>query len=102
VTRVVHVKDKVPGAVYIGRWLGRRGFQASKWANPYKIGVHGTRADVIKTYRAWLTANPALLAQLPELSGKPLSCWCRHDGEERTADNSCHGDVLIELLEATP
>ena len=49
-TRVVHVNDNVPGAVYIGRAVPRRGIKASKWANPYKIGRDGTRADVIGKY----------------------------------------------------
>jgi hypothetical protein len=35
---------------------------------------------------------------LPELRGKALACWCRHDGEEPTDDNRCHGDQLVRML----
>lgn len=90
-TRVVHVKDKVPGAVYIGRAMPRQGLKASPLANPYHIGKDGTREEVIAKYRAWLLAQPDLLARLPELRGKALACWCHPE--------RCHGDVLITLLE---
>ena len=33
----------------------------------------------------------ALLADLPELEGKTLFCWCKPD--------ACHGDVLGELAD---
>lgn len=103
-TRVVHVNDNVPGAIYIGRAVPRRGLKASIWANPYAIGRSGTRAQVIARYandlhdRLATSARQDILDDLYELIGKPLACWCRHDGEERTAANWCHGDVLVELL----
>ena len=102
-TRVVHVNDNVPGAVYIGRANRWKGLRASKWANPYTIGKDGTRAEVIEKYR-WLmsTVSPDGVMNLDayrEIAGKPLACWCRHDGEERTEDNACHGDVLIALIQ---
>lgn len=102
-TRVVHVKDQIPGAVYIGRAMPQRGLQAGKWGNPYKVGRDGTRAEVIDKYRSlihpvspdgWLNMNA-----YQELVGKPLACWCRKDDEERTPGNACHGDVLIEMIE---
>ncbi|MDP9366512.1 MAG: DUF4326 domain-containing protein, partial [Chloroflexota bacterium] len=95
--RAGHVRDDDPGAVYVDRrqhWLG---LKASPFANPYRIGKDGTRAEVIEQYRERLLASPALLARLPKLRGKPPARWCRHDGEERTADNACDTDVLIEL-----
>ena len=102
-TRVVHVNDNVPGAVYIGRAVPRRGLKASPWANPYRIGKDGNRAQVIKQYRADVgfktKRSPLYFNALKELAGKPLACWCRHDGEERTEANACHGDVLVELIE---
>lgn len=69
------------GAVYIGR--------PSKWGNPFVIGKHGTRPEVVAKYRAYLLGNAALMAALPELCGKDLVCWC--------APEACHGDVLVEL-----
>ena len=103
-TRVVHVKDDVPEAVYIGRALGRQGIKASKCGNPHKInnalgtGAIGERRRVIAQYKADLLVKRHLLRDLPDPRDKPLSCWCRHDGDERTPLNACHGDALIDLL----
>ena len=77
------------GAVYVGRRMTRIGLAGSKWANPFKIGLDGTRAEVIEKYRAWLFEQPELVAALPELRGKDLACWC--------APLPCHGDVLLDL-----
>ena len=72
-------------AVYIGR--------GSVYGNPYVIGKHGTREEVIAKYREALeehlddpTTQEALLA----LDGKDLVCFC--------APLPCHGDVLIDAV----
>ena len=44
--KVVHCK-KEKYDVYIGR--------PSKWGNPFTIGIHGTREQVIQMYRDWET-----------------------------------------------
>jgi hypothetical protein len=50
---------------YIGR--------LSKWGYPFKIGIDGSRQDVIRKYRQWILANPELMAKLTlELKGKTL------------------------------
>lgn len=102
-TRVVHVNDNVSGAVYIGRANGRKRIARSAWANPWAIRgdprIPERRAYVIDLYFIGLmTGSRAQLADLPELRGKPLACWCRHDGEAKTDANACHGDVLVDLL----
>jgi len=81
--RLVHFK-KHPCDVYIGR--------PSKWGNPYpkEEGVR-TRAEAIEAYRNYILSNPTLLADLRELEGKVLGCWCH--------PLPCHGDVLLELLD---
>ena len=61
------------------------------WGNPFIIGVHGTRAEVIAQYAEWLPRQPELMARLPELHGKILGCACR-------ADQKCHGDVILRLI----
>jgi hypothetical protein len=71
------------GRVYVGR--------PSKWGNPFVIGRDGTRDQVIAQYRAWITCQPALLADLHELRGKDLVCWC--------APQRCHAEVLAELAD---
>ena len=70
--------------VYIGR--------PSKWGNPFLIGRDGNRAEVIEKYRDYIQQKPALLAQIGELRGKRLACYC--------APLPCHGDVLAALADA--
>lgn len=86
-TTVVNKRTHVPTAndVYIGR--------PSKWGNPFIIGVHGTREEVIRAHKRWILApeQAALLEQVKELKGKTLVCYCRPD--------FCHGDILSELAE---
>jgi len=67
----------------------------SKWANPFKIDKKATdknaeRQRVIDAYREYILGEPELLADLEELRGKTLGCWCHPE--------PCHGDVLVELL----
>lgn len=88
-TRVVN-KYKEPYDVYIGR--------GSKWGNPFSHRqgtkaqfVVATREEAIEKYREWLMKQPHLLASLNELRGKTLGCFCK--------PKSCHGDVLVELIE---
>lgn len=80
-TRVVHCK-KEPYQVYIGR--------PSLWGNPFEIGKHGTREEVIEKYRHYVKNDPLLMDKIMELDGKILGCWC--------APKPCHGDVLIEII----
>lgn len=78
--RVVHVKDRVPGAVFIGR--------PGPYGNPFVIGRHGSRLQVIELYRRMLVTNPVLSNRVvEELRGKDLACFC--------APLPCHGDVLL-------
>jgi hypothetical protein len=93
-TTVVHVNDPGGFEIYIGRAVPRRGLPTSRWANHFKIGQDGTRAEVIAKYRARLRATPVLLSQLADLRGKRLGCWCK--------PLACHGDVLAELADALP
>ncbi len=81
--RAVHCKRE-RHHVYIGR--------PSKWGNPFVVGKHGTREQVIERYERWLLGNDALMAALPELRGKVLGCWC--------APRACHGEVLVRLANA--
>lgn len=80
--KVVNCK-KEPYDIYIGR--------PSKWGNPFTIGKDGDREEVISKYKNWILSQPQLLNSLWQLHGKILGCWCK--------PKSCHGDVLVELLE---
>jgi hypothetical protein len=97
-----HVRhdSQMPGAVYIGRDC--YGLAGSPYANPYRIGTDGTRAEVIEQYERWLRNEiwlyPDFLVPLLEAwQNGPLvlTCWCRRVGAERPA---CHGDTLVALL----
>lgn len=101
-TRVVHVHDNVPGAVYIGRKMTARGLKASPLANPFRIWEHG-RADAIARYGDWLSeqiesGNAAVIDALIAARGKPLACWCRRDGQPRSPGTICHGDMILDFL----
>lgn len=88
-TRVVHCK-KEPYNVYIGR--------PSKWGNPFTHLNNGTlakfkvttREEAVEKYEEWIRQQPQLLADLHELDGKVLGCWCK--------PKSCHGDILVKLI----
>jgi len=79
--RVVHCK-KEPYDVYIGR--------PSKWGNPFPLEDESERLEVIEKYALWVAHQPRLMADLHELRGKVLGCWC--------APKACHGDVLVDLV----
>ena len=95
------------GAVYVGR--------PSFWGNPFSIAnaietgfaKDDTSARVlcVEAHAHWLrggndwnwagsdAARDARLANLSELRGKDLACWC-------PLDQPCHADVLLELANA--
>lgn len=65
-TLVVNCKHE-PYEVYIGR--------PTIWSNPYKIGMHGTREEVIAQYEAYIRATPELVALAKKaLRGRILGC----------------------------
>lgn len=81
--RVVNIY-KEPYDVYIGR--------PSNWGNPFVIGPDGTREDVVRKYEEWIKTQPDLIEKAKiELTGKILGCYCK--------PLSCHGDVLVKLVE---
>jgi len=82
-TRVVNIKGEKDGYIYIGR--------GSKWGNPFKIGIDGTREDVLWKYEKWIMKKPKLLLDLMELEDQVLGCYCK--------PKACHGDVLVKLLD---
>ena len=87
-TRVINTKSGQPYDVYIGRNIP---VKKSPYANPFKIGPHGSRDESIAKYREWLLAQPELVERArKELKGKVLGCWCKP--EDR------HGDVLVEII----
>lgn len=69
-------------AVLIGR--------PSPWGNPFVVGTHGTRTEVIAQYERWVRGQPAMVEAIKrELRGKDLVCYCK--------PAACHGDVLYQI-----
>lgn len=70
------------GAIYIGR--------GSKWGNPFVMRTEADRNEVCAQYSAHLDhqlrTGEVTLAELAELDGKDLVCFC--------APKQCHGHVL--------
>lgn len=104
---VIHVSDmkQHPDALYIGRSMPRQRLKASPLGNPYKIGTHGDRAEVLRLYAIYLRSevrrgDPAFIAALLEARHRPLACWCRKAGEARHIEvNGCHGDIIRRYLD---
>ena len=66
------------GSAYIGR--------GSPWGNPFKIGRHGSRAEVCERFK--VEVLPTL--DVEPLRGKDLVCFCK--------PLQCHGDAIFEKL----
>jgi hypothetical protein len=77
---VVH-KKRGPYDVYVGR--------PTKWGNPYHLNCEGSRDNVCDRHEAHVSGNPELVAQLHELKGKVLACWC--------SPKRCHAHTLAAL-----
>lgn len=76
--------------------------RTTKWGNPFThLPIENTKAEfqvktrkeAIESYRKWIIEGEGkhLLNDLHELKDKTLGCWCKPD--------SCHGDVLAELVD---
>jgi hypothetical protein len=79
--------------IYVGR--------PSPLGNPYRVGQHGTREEIIARYEKWLGTTDAALRELIRLNemdkaGRDLvlACWC--------APLPCHADVIKKVIEEWP
>jgi len=82
----IHNKYKESYDVYIGR--------PTIFGNPFVIGKHGTRDEVIEKYRVYFEKrvrndNEFLLAVMA-LKNKRLGCFCK--------PMNCHGNVICDFL----
>lgn len=86
-TAVVHVASVGPGDLDV-EYVDRR----TEFGNPYAVGVHGTREEVIERFREHLLSRPELMRRARErLRGRRLACHC--------APEACHADVLAWLCD---
>lgn len=81
-SHVVNFDKEEPCEVYVGR--------TSKWGNPFHIGIHGDRSEVLLRFENYVFERPALMkAMRRELSGKVLGCHC--------SPLPCHGDLIARI-----
>lgn len=79
--RVVNIKSGEYYDIVIGR--------ESIFGNPFVVGVHGTRDEVIDKFEEYLLQNHELMNEVrTKLKGKVLACSC--------SPLRCHGDVLLK------
>jgi len=87
--------------------------RTTKWGNVYRVGMFKNfgAADAIDAFRARLKQNlhddaRRINADIAELRGKNLACWCRLCNEHAAGKplgilcskcDPCHADVLIEI-----
>lgn len=74
--------------------------RTTRWGNPFPIGgEYPTAEAAVRRFQASLVMAPAphpeshmghIRANLDELRGKNLACWC-------PLDQPCHADVLLNL-----
>lgn len=100
-TRVVKIRKKngvivQDCDVYIGRACMRGGWNLSqsKWCNPFTISKYGSAAEAVRQFEDYIMKQPKLLADIHELKGKTLGCWCKN-----SPSDPCHGDVLAKLAD---
>ena len=60
----------------------------TEWGNPFEIGKHGTRDEVIASFAE--QRLPDLLPRLPDWRGKVLGCHCH--------PQKCHGHLLAAAI----
>lgn len=79
-----------PNCIYVGR--------GSKWGNPFKIGIDGTREKCVERYRLLIEGNIWTFPNKTEiqrvLKGKDLCCFC-------PLDKPCHADILLKYANET-
>lgn len=64
----------------------------SIWGNPFRIGLHGNREEVIQMFKERVSKQPHLIKLAKEkLKGKRLGCCCK--------PLPCHGDVWAEIVD---
>jgi hypothetical protein len=75
--------------LYVGSENSYAKEQRSIWHNPFRGSPN---EEMMDKYREYLSSNESLMAQIPELKGKLLTCWC--------CPKLCHGDILAALANA--
>ena len=91
--KIVNIKSGKHYDLYIGRANKTYNVEQSIFFNPFIIGVHGNRTEVIEKFRQYALTSRELMNNLYLTDNKILGCWCSWPFED------CHGRVLFELRE---
>lgn len=103
--KVVHVNSGMPYDEYVGRSNDRYGLPGHRFQNPYAIGVHGTREEVLQKFetlmRDFLLRSPVNVVALGRMRGLTLACWCAPKDRPLTTEDEtvCHGQILLRVAE---
>lgn len=83
--------------VYVGRNVVYvAGAKRHEFANKFSVKKYG-RCECLRKYGAWLieaTKDDEVRSRFEALRGKTLGCWCG-------ADEECHADMIIRMLDKT-
>lgn len=86
-----------PQHVYVGRNVVYvAGARQHEFANGFTVKKYG-RDECLQKYEAWLIEaiqDNEVRSRFESLRNKTLGCWCK-------ADEACHADVIIRLLDET-
>lgn len=89
-TTVVNLRQhrnwKAEGIVLIDR--------RTMFGNPFRIGIHGDRDEVIDRYRKWfygcMEVDSVFRLKVLALKEEVLGCWC--------VPKKCHGQIIADYL----
>lgn len=95
-TTVVNLRriTKQPGDFYVGRGSG--------FGNPFRIGIHGSREEVIALYKTYfykrVASDAVFRKSLEDLRGRRLVCHCMPKGGFN-GQLLCHGQIIAGYLD---
>lgn len=99
-TKVINLRDHAAVAAAQADGTFVRIDRQTRWGNPYKVTKGQPREEAIAMFRAYLLDSPELLADVGQLQGKTLACWCAPwGGVTWEAPRVCHGQVLAYYAE---
>jgi hypothetical protein len=95
----------VQGGLYVGRRfkMGDWDVPASRFGNPFKYDSPDPATNVTSVedlrvkYRNHIMSDPEKVAQLPNLLGERIACWCI--GKKEKDGRICHARILADIVE---
>lgn len=82
-----HHRGAPTDAVYVGR--------GTLWGNPFQIGKHGNRAQVLTKFAKFVLSDATLIELAKtKLANRDLVCSC--------APQDCHADLWLAIANSLP